>query len=80
MNGPAEHAQDGRASVRVVRGEPDDLELAALVAGLVAASARVDHRDEPVMRSAWNDRSRTMRDRAGRAAPGPDAWRWSLRG
>ena len=33
MNGP-EPAAHGRASVRVVRGAPDDIELAALVAGL----------------------------------------------
>lgn len=75
-----EPANADRASVRVVRGEPDDLELAALVAGLVAASARVDHRTEPVARSVWNDRSRTMRGGPGCVAPGPYAWRWSLRG
>jgi hypothetical protein len=79
MSGPG-HPQDDRASVRVVRGEPDDLELAALVAGLVAASAQVDYPDEPVARSVWNDRSRSMRGPSDQASPGPDAWRWSLRG
>jgi Acyl-CoA carboxylase epsilon subunit len=71
---------DGRARVRVVRGAPDDLELAALVAGLVAASARSDDRAEPATRSVWHDRARAMRGDPVRAAPGSDAWRWSLRG
>ncbi|HEX5331637.1 MAG TPA: acyl-CoA carboxylase epsilon subunit [Cellulomonas sp.] len=79
MNGP-EPAADGRARVRVVRGAPDDVELAALVAGLVAASARSDETDEPATRSMWRDRARAMRGDPVRAAPGPDAWRWSLRG
>jgi hypothetical protein len=73
-------ADGGRARVRVVRGAPDDLELAALVAGLVAASARADDRDEPVARSVWNDRSRTIWVPPAQTGPGPDAWRWSLRG
>jgi hypothetical protein len=68
----------GRAHVRVVRGAPDDVELAALVAGLVAAAS-----DEPTAetaaRSGWTDRARVLR---GTVVPatGPDAWRWSLRG
>ena len=79
MNGP-EPAADDRARVRVVRGAPDDVELAALVAGLVAASARSDDDDEPTTRSMWRDRARAMRGDPVRTAPGPDAWRWSLRG
>ena len=79
MNGP-EPAADGSARVRVVRGAPDDVELAALVAGLVAASARSDDSDEPATRSMWHDRARAMRGDPVSAAPGPDAWRWSLRG
>jgi hypothetical protein len=71
---------DGRARVQVVRGAPDDLELAALVAGLAAASARSDERDEPATSSVWHDRARAMRGDPTRATPGPDAWRWSLRG
>ncbi len=65
--------------VQVVRGAPDDVELAALVAGLAAVA--VD--DEPGGRpggSAWTDRSRRLRGAAGTPVPGPDAWRWSLRG
>lgn len=79
MNAP-EPAAHGRASLRVVRGAPDDIELAALVAGLVAASARSDDSGEPPTRSMWRDRAGAMRGDPVRAAPGPDAWRWSLRG
>ena len=70
------------AAVKIVRGTPDDEELAALVAGMVAvASAVADDQDEPLARSAWMDRSRTLRGRRivtplGR---GPLAWRNSLR-
>jgi hypothetical protein len=28
----------------------------------------------------WHDRARAMRGDPARATPGPDAWRWSLRG
>lgn len=69
--------------VRVVRGEPDDVELAALVAGLAASSA-----DEPADASqapaaGTGDAARRWRAAAAPAAaalrPGPDAWRWSAR-
>ncbi|AEE46964.1 acyl-CoA carboxylase subunit epsilon [Cellulomonas fimi] len=68
------------AHVHVVRGAPDEVELAALVAGLVAASQDahgVDEHTAPA--SAWSDRRRTVRGPVG-LHPGPDAWRWSLRG
>ena len=69
------------AHVHVVRGAPDEVELAALVAGLVAASSQDahvvdDHAGPP---SAWSDRRRVLRGATG-LQPGPDAWRWSLRG
>lgn len=65
--------------VHVVRGEPDDVELAALVAGLVAAGGA--HDEAPAASpSAWNDRSRALRGPGRSLAPGADAWRWSLRG
>lgn len=71
-------------SVHVVRGTPDDLELAALVAGLVAAARDGGQADEPAGRSAWADRSRGLRGTGSPTgaigAPGPDRWRWSLRG
>ncbi|MEP7763389.1 acyl-CoA carboxylase epsilon subunit [Sanguibacter sp. 25GB23B1] len=80
MNGPRSStdaaAQASPADVRVVRGAPDDMELAALVAGLVAAASGTLHAEEPV-RSAWSDRSRSLP--GVRATPSRDAWRWSLR-
>lgn len=69
--------------VSVVRGEPDDVELAALVAGLAAGLAPVaDHGQEPgepadVARARWRRAARPGAVAA--ATPGPDAWKWSLR-
>jgi hypothetical protein len=71
---------DDRTHVRVVRGEPDDIELAALVAGLVAAAGEPP--DDVVAPGAWSDRSRGLRTTfcTGPApVPGADRWRWSLR-
>jgi len=67
------------AHVHVVRGTPDEVELAALVAGLMAASSAEVHDDTPAHPSAWSDRRGSLRgfDRWG---VGPDAWRWSMRG
>ncbi|MGY4645529.1 acyl-CoA carboxylase subunit epsilon [Cellulomonas sp. URHB0016] len=69
------------AHVQVVRGTPDDVELAALVAGLIAAGSEEDVRVDatPTVLSAWNDRGRAVRG-GDATRPGPDAWRWSLRG
>jgi hypothetical protein len=70
------------AAVKIVRGSPDEEELAALVAGMVAvASAATADEDEPLARSAWMDRSRTLRGRriVGPLGRGPLAWRNSLR-
>ncbi|MHA3947111.1 acyl-CoA carboxylase epsilon subunit [Cellulomonas bogoriensis] len=68
--------------VRVVRGAPDDLELAALVAGLAAGADPGDHDHRPRTRRAAEARRRWRTadgplDQAGR--PGVDAWRWSGR-
>jgi hypothetical protein len=67
--------------VRVVRGEPDETELAALVAGLVATSADHDHATgsgpadaEAAARRRWRT---AMQPLGGATTPGPDAWRWS---
>lgn len=74
--------------VRVVRGEPDDVEVAALVAGLAAVAAAVVP-DDAAPVDEWTNRTRTLRGngagataknfggRAGRH--NADAWRWSLR-
>ncbi|MFF1529767.1 acyl-CoA carboxylase epsilon subunit [Cellulomonas sp. NPDC058312] len=68
--------------VQVVRGTPDDVELAALVAGLVAASGPADDdaADDAEPRAAWSDRARTVPGAGATWRPGPDAWRSSLRG
>ena len=61
--------------VRVVRGVPDDVELAALVAGIVAArTATADVTSSPAS-SPWNDHGRRL---GRRHVPGATAWRWSL--
>ncbi len=67
--------------MRVVRGAPDEEELAALVAGVVAMASSASVDEEPGSpTSAWMDRSRTLRgarhDVLGR---GESAWRHSLR-
>ncbi|MFV0634262.1 acyl-CoA carboxylase subunit epsilon [Demequina sp.] len=70
------------AGMRIVRGAPDDAELAALIAGMVAVASADAGDDSPgAPTSAWMDRSRSMR---GRHAPlplgrGDAAWRHSLR-
>ncbi|RPF25940.1 acyl-CoA carboxylase epsilon subunit [Georgenia muralis] len=69
------------AAVRVVHGAPDEVELAALVAGLVAARAAAvelgglpDEGAEQV-RTRWTDRTRPL---GAGPVPGPGSWRWSL--
>lgn len=63
--------------VHVVRGTPDDDELAALVAGLVATARSDDATHEGEHPAAWTDRRRTVRPTPA-PTPGPTAWRWSL--
>ncbi len=75
-----EDADSRPAHVHVVRGEPDDVELAALVAGLAAVRIADDAGHDATPRSAWTDRSHGMRGPRSAPRPGPDAWRWSLRG
>jgi hypothetical protein len=76
------------AQFRVVRGEPDDVEVAALVAGLAAVSASGDEPDDAAPVDEWTNRARSLRGngaatarsfggRAGRH--NADSWRWSLR-
>ncbi len=85
--GPTPSAARTDAHVQVVRGTPDDVELAALVAGLVAAASGHDAPDG-TQADARHDADRAARARwtaPGRLrgtvppARGPDAWRWSLR-
>ncbi|GIG36356.1 acyl-CoA carboxylase epsilon subunit [Cellulomonas pakistanensis] len=67
--------------VQVVRGTPDDVELAALVAGLVAASAPADDDgvEDAAPPAAWSDRARVLPGSGSTWRTGPDAWRSSLR-
>lgn len=64
------------AELRVVHGAPDDVELAALVAGIVAARAAAadDGPPEGSTASPWADHGRRLRG----PGAGADGWRWSL--
>lgn len=77
----SEDMANAAASMQVVRGVPDEEELAALVAGMVAAASAAQDDDEPGSpTSAWMDRARTMRGvRVGVLGRGSVAWRHSLR-
>lgn len=72
---------DGKAFLRIVRGDPSAEEVAALVAVLTAraqaaASARRDGASGGAPASRWADRSRLTRTPVP-ARPGPGAWRAS---
>ena len=76
QGGPAAEIVAAAAQMRVVRGAPDDLEVAALVAGLVAvASSGEDAHEDAPQPGQWTRRSRP---RSG-LPTGGDSWRWSLR-
>lgn len=60
--------------LRVVRGEPDDTELAALTAVVLSLASAATPTPEPAPRSRWADRAALVR----RPLPfGPGAWRAS---
>nr|WP_225954136.1 acyl-CoA carboxylase subunit epsilon [Kibdelosporangium phytohabitans] len=59
--------------LRIVRGTPDDVELAALTA-VVASMPGPAEATEPEGRSAWSDPAARMRPQT---RPGPGAWRAS---
>lgn len=67
---------DASDLVRVVRGDPDEEELAALVAGIIAAAASLPV-DEPeqVELPPWTDHGRRV---GAGLHPGRTTWRWSL--
>jgi len=64
----------------IVRGHPDDVQLAALSAALMAlAAAAAEQPDESPARTTpqgWRSRSRQLRIRP---APGSGAWKASVR-
>lgn len=62
-----------RPVLRVVRGEPTDEELAALVAVVSTLQAEEPSSDKP-QRSAWSNRRVLVREPL---AHGPGAWRAS---
>ncbi len=77
---------DAATELRVVRGDADQAELEAVVAGLMAIAAASqaaadDGSEAGDPRSAWMDRTRSMRGRRIMLplARGADAWRHSLR-
>ncbi len=76
-----EVAAEVSAGLRIVRGTPDDEEIAALIASMVAVvAAHGDAEDTASPTSAWMDRSRSMRGRrVGVLGRGDSAWRHSLR-
>ena len=65
------------SALRVVRGAPDDEELAALTAvvgALVRTRAHAGPRPQPLVTSAWTDRAHQL---LRRPAAGIDGWRRS---
>lgn len=71
---------DQRQVLRIVRGNPDDAEIAALTAaltGLAAAKSVAAPRQRPM--SLWGDPAAALRHPAGRRPlrPGPHSWRAS---
>ncbi|TWG07463.1 acyl-CoA carboxylase subunit epsilon [Saccharopolyspora dendranthemae] len=68
-----------RPVLRIVRGEPDDVEIAALTAALAGASAARAPEEESTPLSLWGDPVSAVRHPAGRRPlrPGPHAWRAS---
>lgn len=70
-----------RPVLRIVRGNPDDAEIAALTAALASASAASASQQEPRRKplSLWADRSARLRPAAGGLPlpPGPNSWRAS---
>jgi Acyl-CoA carboxylase epsilon subunit len=73
----AEEAAPARPVLRIVRGEPDAAELAALTAVLAAAGGRRDDdAPDPAPRSGWARHVDLVR---GPVQPGPGGWRASAR-
>ncbi|MFI5606276.1 acyl-CoA carboxylase subunit epsilon [Amycolatopsis sp. NPDC051903] len=64
-----------RPLLRVLRGNPDDAELAALTAVVAAAAASAATAPAPARRTSWwNDRAAAVR---APLHPGAGAWRAS---
>ncbi|MBO0877231.1 MAG: acyl-CoA carboxylase subunit epsilon [Pseudonocardia sp.] len=77
MTAEEQTPEQRRALFRVVRGEPDDAELAALTAVLAAAASAPPARagaEDDRGRNFWTDREAALRRPL---YPGPGAWRAS---
>jgi hypothetical protein len=73
MSSDEKDAAPARPLLRVVRGEPDDAELAALIA-VVSARAGAAAPETETVPNAWTDRTRLVRRDWSH---GPGAWRAS---
>lgn len=64
-------------AVQVVGGHPDDVEVAALVAGLAAVAGENDESPAPAAQpTEWVSKARRLGTTA--TTRSPDQWRWSL--
>jgi hypothetical protein len=72
-------SDDAPPVLRIVRGTPDDAEIAALTAALVTVSVPGAAEPQPEPMSVWADRCAALRHPAGRRPlrPGRHAWRAS---
>ncbi|GAB3585470.1 acyl-CoA carboxylase subunit epsilon [Amycolatopsis endophytica] len=68
-------SETDRPLLRVVRGNPDDAELAALTAVVAAASSGEPEPEKPERTSLWADRASLVRRPLPQ--PGSGAWRAS---
>ena len=64
---------DQQPHLRIVRGNPDAVDIAAVVAALTAL--RAPSGTPAIQRSLWSSRARNTRPAA---RPGPGAWRASM--
>jgi hypothetical protein len=64
--------------LRVVRGNPDDTELAVLTAVVAAIASTPVQADEPVASSRWGA-PQVRQPQQHPLHPGPGAWRYSVR-
>ncbi|WP_433786550.1 acyl-CoA carboxylase epsilon subunit [Actinomycetospora sp. CA-101289] len=72
----SEDEAPARPLLRIVRGEPDAAELAALTVVLAAAGGGDDEAPEPPPPSTWSRRVDLVR---GPVHPAPGGWRASAR-
>jgi hypothetical protein len=69
---PADEPPDGRPVLRIVAGNPTDVELAAVTAVLLARAASDAGAGRPRRPTGWSDLSLRLRQPL---PAGPDAWR-----